>query len=110
MSDELRKTRAAQKSISMKPDAYEFEVGCTCTNGEKGKVSINDSVLPFQREIRKKEENKDSEGHTREFSYRSLIVTSNACRTNANDDRQMNAQYENGILKIRIAKEKWNGQ
>ena len=100
---ELRKDALPAVNIHESPDAYEFEVAVPGMDKGDMKVSINDSVLHISGEKKsEKEENKDRKVTRREFSYRSFDRYFEL-PDNANDD-QMNAQYENGILKIRIAK------
>ncbi len=105
--------RAEDSGISFsKPDfnVYEtdkeFVIEAAIPGLEKKdfQIEVNNNVLSISSEKEAKSENKDKKYYYRGFSYGSF-KKSYSLPENANSDK-IEANYENGILKINVPKEK----
>lgn len=98
-------TNTTLPSVNIKQDADGFEVEMAAPGlvKEDFKIEVNHDVLTISSEKQEENTEKTDENYTkREFSYQSF------CRSftlpNTADRENINAKYENGILKVRIPK------
>lgn len=89
-------------NISEAVDHFNIELAAPGLQKEDFKVSLDRNLLSIS--VEKQEERKEEETRftRREFSYQSFVRTFSLPDTA--DQQSINAKYENGLLKIKVAK------
>ena len=86
------------------PEHFEVEVAAPGMNKEDFKVELNNNMLTISSEKTKENEQKEGETYTRrEFSYESFQRSFQLSR-DAVDADNIQAKYENGVLRLMIPK------
>ncbi|WP_370899745.1 Hsp20/alpha crystallin family protein [Chryseobacterium gossypii] len=85
-------------------DRYEIEVAAPGVNKEDFKIELHGNLLRISSESKTEHEDKDEKGNytRREFNYRSF--NRSFTLPDSVDDQNIEADYQNGILKIQIPK------
>ena len=85
-------------------DTFEVEMAAPGMNKEDFKVELNNNVLTISSERKHEHEDKDGEKYSRkEFSYQSFQRSFTLAKE-AVDADNIQARYENGVLKLSIPK------
>ena len=85
-------------------DTFEVEMAAPGMNKEDFKVELNNNVLTISSERKHEHEEKDGEKYSRkEFSYQSFQRSFTLAKE-AVDADNIQARYENGVLKLSIPK------
>ena len=85
-------------------DAFEVEVAAPGMNKEDFKVELNNNMLTISSELSRENEEKQGEKYTRrEFSYQSFQRSFQLSKE-AIDADNIQAKYENGVLRLTIPK------
>jgi len=98
-------TNTTLPSVNIKENPDEFKVEVAAPGFDKGdfKLELNHDVLTISSEKQMENEIKDDEHFSkREFSYQSF--TRSFTLPNIADSERIDANYENGILKVSIPK------
>ena len=98
-------TNTTLPSVNIKENPDEFKVEVAAPGFDKGdfKLELNHDVLTISSEKQMENETKDDEHFSkREFSYQSF--TRSFTLPNIADSERIDANYENGILKVSIPK------
>jgi HSP20 family protein len=95
-------SRVPAVNISETQDQYVIEMAAPGLSKEDFKLHLDRNVLNVSVEQRKEQTQQDKQYSKREFSYTSF-VRSFALPDSA-DDGKIEAQYENGMLNIHVAK------
>lgn len=98
-------TNTTIPSVNIKEDSDGFEVEMAVPGFKKEdfKIELNNSLLTIKSEKQEEKECKDDQCYTRrEFSYQSFSRSFSLPVTVESD--KINAQYDNGILKITLPK------
>ena len=91
-------------NIKEKPDSFLVEMAAPGMDKKDFKIEIDGSALTISSEKRSESEEKDGENFNRkEFSYQSFYRTFHLPKEVVNADK-IEAKYENGILRLEIAK------
>lgn len=91
-------------NIRESADSYEVEMAAPGMRREDFKVELDGNNLTISSEMQNEQEEKEGERYTRrEFSYQSFQRTFTLPR-NVVDVDQINAKYENGVLRLLIPK------
>lgn len=89
-------------NVKENDDQFELELAAPGLAKDDFKIEINDGILTISAEHKEKEEKKE-EGYTRkEFSFRSF--TRRFTLPEDTNDKDITANYENGILSIALPK------
>jgi len=102
-SDFFKKDWVPAVNIAEKDQSYELEIAIPGMKKEDIQIHVDKGVLEVSGETKTEKEEKDEKKYTRkEFTYssfhRSFRLPDNA------DESIVNARYEDGILKLDIAK------
>ena len=87
--------------------AYELEMAAPGYNKKDFSISIDNNLLTVSAEKKQEQENTEEHYTRREFGYESFS-RSFSLPANTNED-DINAKYEDGILKLSINKKNPNG-
>src|SRR6185312_3279592 len=91
-------------NIKETPDSFLVEMAAPGMNKKDFKIEIDGSALTISSEKQNESEEKDGENfNRREFSYQSFYRTFHLPKEVVNADK-IEAKYENGILRLEIAK------
>lgn len=91
-------------NIKEKPDSFLVEMAAPGMDKKDFKIEIDGSALTISSEKRNESEEKDGENFNRkEFSYQAFYRTFHLPKEVVNADK-IEAKYENGILRLEIAK------
>ena len=90
-------------NIQELPDHILVEVAAPGMKKEDFKVEIHNGVLTIQSEVQNAEDKKDGAYTRREFSYQSFKRSFNL-NDNIVDHNNVEAKYEDGVLKLYLAK------
>ncbi len=91
-------------NIKEKPDSFLVEMAAPGMDKKDFKIEIDGSALTISSEKQNESEEKDGENFNRkEFSYQSFYRTFHLPKEVVNADK-VEARYENGILRLEIAK------
>lgn len=104
MNDLFQKDWMPAVNVSETEKEYEIEMAVPGMKKDDFKVDIVDGVLSISSENKNEKEEKGKNYTRREFSYRSFN-RSFTLPENAKDD-DIKAKYEDGVLKLGIAKKK----
>ena len=96
------KLRFPATNIHENADSYELELNVPGRNKEDFKIAIDKNLLTVSFEQEKKENTEGSKTLRREFSFESFKRTFTL--SDSIDINNINAKYENGLLKISLAK------
>ncbi len=95
-------SRVPAVNISETADHYVIEMAAPGLNKDDFKIKLDRNVLSVSVEQKKEQTTQDKQYNKREFSY-SSFVRSFALPDSA-DDANIEAEYINGMLNIRVAK------
>jgi len=104
MQDLFQKDWMPAVNVSETDKEYEIEMAVPGMKKDDFQVNIKDGVLIISSEKREEKEDKNKNYTRREFSFRSFS-RSFTLPENAKDD-DVKATYEDGVLKLAIAKKK----
>ena len=90
-------------NIKERADDYEVEMAAPGMKKEDFKVELDGNLLTISSESQQEEENMDEKFTRREFSYQSF-QRSFALPKDVVDAENINARYENGVLRLSIPK------
>lgn len=90
-------------NIKERADDYEVEMAAPGMKKEDFKVELDGNLLTISSESQQEEENMDEKFTRREFSYQSF-QRSFALPKDVVDAENINARYENGVLRLLIPK------
>lgn len=91
-------------NIKETPDSFVVEMAAPGMNKKDFKIEIDGSALTISSEKQNESEEKEGETYNRkEFSYQSFYRTFYLPKEVVNADK-IDAKYENGILRLEIAK------
>jgi HSP20 family protein len=91
-------------NIKETPDSFLVEMAAPGMDKKDFKIEIDGSALTISSEKQNESEEKDGENfNRREFSYQSFYRTFHLPKEVVNADK-IEAKYENGILRLEIAK------
>src|SRR5690606_22513841 len=90
-------------NIKERADEYEVEMAAPGMKKEDFKVELDGNLLTISSESQQEEENMDEKFTRREFSYQSF-QRSFALPKDVVDAENINARYENGVLRLSIPK------
>ncbi len=91
-------------NIKENPDSFLVEMAAPGMDKKDFKIEIDGSALTISSEKQHESEEKDGENFNRkEFSYQSFYRTFHLPKEIVNSDK-IEAKYENGILRLEIAK------
>lgn len=91
-------------NIRESADSYEVEMAAPGMRKEDFKVELDGNNLTISSEMQNQQEEKEGERYTRrEYSYQSFQRTFTLPK-NVVDVDQINAKYENGVLRLLIPK------
>lgn len=98
-------SRTTLPSVNIKEREEAFEVEVAAPGMEKGdfKITLDASVLTISSSKEDKEEENDSNFTRREFSYQSFQRSFELAK-DVVDEENIEAKYENGVLKLTIPK------
>lgn len=103
-NNSLTNTTIPAVNIKETADGFEVEMAAPGMRKEDFKVELEDNNLTISSEFQNQNEVKDGERYTRrEFSYQSF-QRSFMLPKNVVDIDQINARYENGVLRLFIPK------
>jgi HSP20 family protein len=85
-------------------DSYEVEMAAPGMNKEDFKIELDNNTLTISSETKSENEEKDGERYARkEFSYQSFQRSFQLAKEVVDSDN-IQARYENGVLKLSIPK------
>ncbi|WP_029038728.1 Hsp20/alpha crystallin family protein [Salinimicrobium xinjiangense] len=90
-------------NIKEKDKEFEVELAAPGLNKEDFKITLEEGILTVSAEKEDKKE-EEKEGYvSKEFSYNSFS-RSISIPENVDDDKDINARYEDGVLKLKLKK------
>lgn len=91
--------------INIKEDAkkYEIELAAPGMSKEHFEIELDDDILTISAKKEEKKEQKEDNYVSREFNYQTFS-RSISMPENIDTDKDIKAHYENGMLKIELAK------
>jgi HSP20 family protein len=97
-------TRVPAVNIREEDDSFEIEVAAPGMQKDDFKINLDNNTLTISAEEKTENEEKDKKGNftRREFSYSAFRRAFTL--PNTVEDEHINANYENGVLKIAIPK------
>lgn len=89
-------------NVKEKDDSFEIEMTAPGLKKEDFKIQIENGVLNISSETRREEEEKNEKFTRKEFNYSSFSRSFSLPENVTEED--LAAKYENGLLKIKLAK------
>lgn len=104
-NDNFSETRTTIPSVNVKENADEYvvEVAAPGMKKEDFNIELNNNILTIKSEVKNENEENNERYTRREFSYQSFQRTFNL-NNRVIDENNIQAKYENGILKLHLAK------
>ncbi|MFM6976971.1 MAG: Hsp20/alpha crystallin family protein [Sphingobacteriaceae bacterium] len=101
ISDRLT-TKVPAVNIAETVEQYHIELAAPGLNKKDFKINLEKNVLSISAEHKEEQKQEDKNYSRREYSYNSFVRSFNLPDTV--DQSNIEAEYENGILKINVAK------
>jgi HSP20 family protein len=101
-SDWLRKQSMPAVNVNESDDRFEIEVAAPGLTKKDFEITVDNNVLTISSEKEEEKEEKEKDYTRREFSY-NAFSRSFTMPANVNPE-DIKASYENGILKLHVAK------
>ncbi len=104
-NDNFSETRTTIPSVNVKENADEYvvEVAAPGMKKEDFNIELNNNILTIKSEVKNENEENNERYTRREFSYQSFQRIFNL-NNRVIDENNIQAKYENGILKLHLAK------